>query len=188
MRKLSAFIQVSLDGLFAGESGDISWAHKPKDDAEWNAFVAGNASGGGALLFGRVTYEMMAGYWPSPMAAKNDPVVAERMNALPKFVVSRTLDKASWRNTTLIKGDLAAEIRKLKQSPGEDIAILGSGSLVAQLLQAGLLDGLQVVVNPLVLGKGRPLFAGVDAKIGLRLARTRAFANGSVVLWYEPGK
>ena len=158
MRKLSAFIQISLDGLFAGENGDISWAHKSRDDAEWNAFVAGNASGGGALLFGRVTYEMMAGYWPTPMAAKNDPVVAERMNALPKFVGSRTLDRASWRNTTLIKGDLATEIRKLKQSPGEDVAILGSGSLVAQLLQAGLLDELQVVVNPLVLGKGRPLF------------------------------
>src|SRR5882724_1622174 len=114
MRKLVVFSQVTLDGHFAGVNGDISWAHN-KEDAEWNAFVAGNAAGGGVLLFGRITYELMASYWPTPLAAKNDPAVAETMNALPKVVFSRTLDKVSWSNTRLVKGDLAAEVRGMKK-------------------------------------------------------------------------
>src|SRR6202171_2992485 len=83
------------------------------DDAEFNAFVAENASGGGQLLFGRITYELMASYWPTPGAIKNDRIVAEGMNSMPKVVFSRTLDKASWRNTKVVKGDLASEIQKL---------------------------------------------------------------------------
>src|SRR5580698_6939639 len=101
MRRLVAFSQVTLDGYFAGANGDIRWAHKDKQDDEWNTFVAGNASSGGVLLFGRITYEMMASYWPTPMASANDPVLAERMNNRPKVVFSRTLDKASWNNTRL---------------------------------------------------------------------------------------
>src|SRR6185503_20473413 len=97
----------------------------------WNTFVSENASGVGELLFGRVTYEMMTSYWPTPEAAKNDPVVAKQMNKLPKVVFSRKLDKVSWENTRLVKGDLAAEVRKLKQGPGKDLVILGSGTIVA---------------------------------------------------------
>ena len=108
MRKLAAFIQVSLDGYFADSDGGIDWAYKDPTDAEWNAFVAGNAKGGGQLLFGRITYEFMASYWPTPMAAANNPVVAERMNSLPKLVFSRTLDAAPWQNTTLVTGDLVS--------------------------------------------------------------------------------
>ena len=115
MRKLAAFIQVSLDGYFADVDGDIGWAHKDPDDAEWNAFVADNAKGGGQLLFGRITYELMASYWPTPLAAANNPVVAERMNSLPKIVFSRTLDEASWHNTQLVKGDLVAEVREAEE-------------------------------------------------------------------------
>ncbi len=103
MRKLVAFNQVTMDGYFAGINGDISWAHKDNKDAEWNAFVADNANAGGLLLFGRVTYELMASYWPTPMALESAPVVAERMNNLPKVVFSRTLDRASWNNTKLVK-------------------------------------------------------------------------------------
>jgi len=96
----------------------------------------------------------MAGFWTTPYAMENMPVVAERMNNLPKVVFSRTLDKASWNNTTLIKGDLAAETRKIKQEPGNDMVILGSGSIVSQLAQEGLIDEYEVVVNPIVLGEG----------------------------------
>src|SRR3972149_1068510 len=103
-------------------NGDISWA-KGHNDPEFNAFVADNATGGGTLLFGRITYALMASYWPTPLAIKNDPVVAERMNNLPKVVFSRTLDKARWNNTKLVKGGLAAEIRKMKEAPGSDMAI-----------------------------------------------------------------
>jgi dihydrofolate reductase len=184
MRKLAVFNNVTLDGYFVTMNGDMSWAHK--QDAEWNAFVQGNASGGGELLFGRITYEMMASYWPTPHAIKNFPVVAEGMNNLPKVVFSRTMDKASWSNTKLVKGDLAAEVRKMKKEPGKDMVILGSGSIVSQLAQQGLIDEYQVAVNPIVLGKGRTMFDGIKDKLTLKLTKTRPFANGSVVLCYEP--
>ena len=186
MRKLVAFNNVTLDGYFAGMNGDISWANKDNKDAEWNAFVADNAKGGGVLLFGRITYELMAGYWPTPSAIKNDPSVAERMNNLPKVVFSRTLDKASWNNTTLMKGDMAAEIRKMKKESGKGMAILGSGSIVLQLAQEGLIDEYQIVVNPVVLGKGRTMFDGIKEKLTLKLTKTRTLGNGNILLCYEP--
>jgi dihydrofolate reductase len=128
----------------------------------------------------------MASYWPTPQAMQNDPVVAERMNNLPKVVFSRTLDKASWNNTRLVKGDMPAAVRKLKQEPGEGMAILGSGSVVSQLAQASLIDEYQIVVNPVVLGEGKTLFAGIKEKLNLKLTRTRTFANGNALLCYEP--
>ena len=186
MRKLVVFNQVTLDGYFAGVGGDIGWAHKHENDEEWNTFVANNASTGGVLLFGRKTYELMASYWPTPQALKNDPLVAEHMNGLPKVVFSRTLDKASWSNTTLVKGDLTQEVRRLKQEAGDDMAILGSGSIVSQLAQAGLIDEYQIAVNPVVLGKGRTLFEGIKDPLALKLTNTRTFGNGNVFLSYEP--
>jgi len=186
MRRLVVFNNVSLDGYFVDGSGDMSWAHNTNPDAEWDAFGAENAKGGGILLFGRVTYELMAGYWPTPLAAQNDPIVAEHMNALPKVVFSRTLDQVSWSNTTLVKGDLAAEVRKMKYAPGQDMAVLGSGSIVSKLAQEGLVDEYQLVVNPVVLGAGRTLFDGIGARLALKLTKTRAFRNGNVLLCYEP--
>ncbi len=115
MRRLSVFNHVSLDGYFVDLHGDMSWAHK--SDPEWLAFVEQNAGGGGELVFGRVTYDLMAGYWPTPAAAENDPVVAERMNALPKVVFSRSLKDATWSNTRILSGDPAAEMVQLKQAP-----------------------------------------------------------------------
>jgi dihydrofolate reductase len=184
MRKLAVFNTVSLDGYFVDAKGDMSWAHKR--DAEWGAFVSGNAGGGGVLVFGRVTYDMMAGYWPSPAALQDNPVVAERMNSLPKVVFSRTLATASWSNTRLIKGEIVAETRKLKAEPGPDMVILGSGSIVSQLTDARLIDEYQVVLSPVILGAGRTLFDGVRERLSLTLKRSQAFGNGNVVLWYEP--
>ncbi len=184
MRKLIVFNMVSLDGYFTDKNGDMSWAHK--NDAEWHTFVEGNASAGGELLFGRITYELMVSYWPTPYAAQNDPIVAERMNNLPKVVFSRTLDKASWNNTKLVKGDMAAEIRKMKKEPGKDMVIFGSGSIVSQLAQEGLIDEYQIVVNPIVLGKGRTMFDGIKEKLTMKLTKTRTFGNGNVLLCYEP--
>lgn len=175
---------VSLDGYFTDVNGDMSWAHK--NDAEWKAFVEGNASAGGELLFGRNTYELMASYWPTPNAIKNDPIVAEQMNNLPKVVFSRTLDKALWNNTKLVKGDMAAEIRKMKKEPGRDIVIFGSGNIVSQLAQEGLIDEYQIVVNHIVLGKGRTMFDAIKDKLALKLTKTRTFNNGNVLLCYQP--
>jgi len=183
VQKLIVFNHVTLDGYFTDMNGDMSWAHK--NDAEWKAFAAENASGGGTFVFGRITYDLMASFWPTPLANQIDPVVAERMNNLPKVVFSRTLEKASWNNTKLVKSNIAAEIRKMKQEPGEGMVILGSGSIVSQLAPEGLIDEYQIVVNNLVLGKGRTMFDGVKEKLPLKLTKTRTFGNGNVLLCYD---
>lgn len=188
MRKLVVFNTVTLDGYFTGENGDISWAQPDPQDSEWNDFVAGNASGEGLLLFGRITYDLMVSYWPTPLAAENDPVVAEGMNNLPKIVFSRTLDEASWQNTRLVKNNLVAEVQKLKNEPGPDMTILGSGSIVSQLAAAGLIDEYQIVVAPVVLGRGRTQFDGLPEHLPLKLIQERTFNNGNVFLCYEPAK
>jgi dihydrofolate reductase len=186
MPKLIVFNHVSLDGYFTGPNGDLAWAYRGNDDPEYAAFVAGNASGGGQLLFGRVTYEMMERYWPTAEAGRHAPAVAEGMNRMTKIVFSRTLESASWNNTRLLKGDLASEVRRIKGEPGDGIAILGSGSIVAQLAAAGLIDEYQFVVDPVVLGRGRTMFAGLPAPLNLALTKSRAFANGKVFLCYQP--
>ncbi|MGB2670900.1 MAG: dihydrofolate reductase family protein [Candidatus Acidiferrum sp.] len=184
MRKLMVFNMVSVDGFFVDGKGDMSWAHK--NDSEWNAFVSGNASGSGVLVFGRITYQLMASYWPTPMALQNSPAVAKGMNEMPKIVFSRTLDSASWNNTKLLKGDLATEVRNLRKESGPDMVILGSGSIVSQLTQENLIDEYQVAVSPIVLGKGRTLFEGVKEKLNLKLTSSRTFGNGTVFACYQP--
>ena len=184
MRKIRVFEQISVDGFFTDDKNDMSWAHKHDD--EWSRFTSGNASGDGELLFGRVTYEMMAAFWPTTQAAQMWPQVAEGMNRMRKIVISRSLTSVTWRNTTLLQGDLVTEAARLKQQPGPDIAILGSGSIVSQLTEARLIDEYQIVVNPIVLGRGRTLFETMRHKKPLALTQTRKFTNGNVVLWYEP--
>jgi dihydrofolate reductase len=163
----------------------MDFAYAGADDPEWKEFVSGNASGSGALLFGRVTYDMMASWWPTPQAKAAMPAVAEGMNRSVKYVVSRTMTDASWNNTTVLKGDLVSAIRSLKRSDGPGIVILGSGSIVAQLAAAALIDRYQFVVKPVVLGAGRSMFAGLPAPVELKPMSTRIFGNGSVLLGYE---
>src|SRR5206468_10181284 len=113
MRQLIVFNNVTLDGYIADARSDMSWAHQSPTDDEWNAFVAGNAQGGGMLLFGRVTYDLMVAFWPTPAAYKAMPAVADGMNKMPKVVFSRKMDKAAWQNTTVVNGDIAAAVRKM---------------------------------------------------------------------------
>ena len=189
MAKILVFNSVSLDGYFTDANNDMSWAHKDPNDAEWNAFVGGNASGGaaggGAMLFGRITYEQMASFWPTPAAMAMMPEVAKGMNSMTKIVFSRSMKKADWSNTKLMKGDLVAEVRKLKKGD-QDMVIMGSGTIVSQLTQARLIDEYQLVVVPIVLGKGRTMFEGVKDRLTLKRTNTRTFKNGNVVLSYEP--
>jgi dihydrofolate reductase len=187
MRRLVVFENVSLDGYFTDRNNDMSWA-KDGGDEELDAFAAENATGGGVLVFGRVTYEMMASFWQTPQARELQPVVAERMNALPKVVISRTLERPTWRNTTRLQGDLVRQIRKMKSEPGDGMAILGSGSVVSQLASEGLVDEYQIVVSPIALGGGRTLFDGMKERLRLRLTRSRTFRNGKVFLSYEPAR
>ena len=184
MRKLSVFEHLSLDGYYVDAHGDMRWAYRPEPDAEWDAYVAGNASGDATLVFGRVTYELMLGYWPTPLALQQNPVVAKRMNSARKLVFSRSLGQADWENTRLINGDAAAEMQKLKREKGEDMVILGSGRLVSSLAAAGLIDSYQLVMNPRALGGGRSPFEGLKAHLALKFNQSRSFKNGNVVLTY----
>ena len=184
MRKLMVFNSMSLDGFIADSNGDMSWAHQ--QDEEWNSFAAGNASGEGVLVFGRKTYDMMAGYWQTPMAAQNSPVVAKRMNELHKIVFSRTMEKASWPNTTLLKGELTEGVERLKQQTGPDLVILGSASIVAQLSDARLIDEYQIALSPILLGGGKSMFPILRERSALKLASARSFQNGNVFLTYHP--
>ena len=189
MPSLTVFNSISLDGYFTGIDGDLSWAHGgDPHDQEWNDFVSGNAQAGagGALIFGRVTYEMMVAFWPTAEAAKAMPKVAEGMNKARKIVFSRTLNSSSWENTKIENGDPVAEIRRLKAASGPDMVILGSGSIVSQLTQARLIDAYQCVVVPVVLGRGRTMFEGVKDRLPLKRTSERAFKNGNVLVAYEP--
>jgi dihydrofolate reductase len=186
MRKLIVFNLMSLDGYFVDKNGEMSWAHSK--DTEFNTFAENNAKDGGVLLFGRITYELMAGYWPTPIAIKNDPLVAERMNNLPKIVFSRTMVKAAWNNTKLVKTDAAKEIRKMKQESGIDMVMMGSGSIVSKLAQEGLVDEYQFVMVPVILGKGRTMFEGLKDKLKMKLTKNRIFNNGNILLCYKPVK
>jgi dihydrofolate reductase len=185
MTKLQVFNSISLDGYFTGENGDLSWAHKGADDPEWTEFVSGNAQGGGALLMGRVTYDMMAAFWPTKEAMKQMPEVAKGMTGQQKYVFSRTRTESDWENTTFLSGDPAAEAARLKTGGGPGITILGSGSIVAELAAADLIDAYTFVVVPVVIGKGRTMFEGVRNAPELKLTGTRTFHNGRVVLNYE---
>jgi dihydrofolate reductase len=184
MRKLTVFNAISLDGNFIDAKGDMSWAHQQDD--EWRALMGENAGSGGELVFGRVTYDLMVGYWTSALAQKDDPEIAREMNALPKVVFSRTLAQATWHNTRLIKGDLATEMRRLKAEAGPPLVILGSGTLVAQLTDARLIDEYQLVVNAIALGGGRTLFAGLGQPARFTFQGARTFRNGNVILSYAP--
>ena len=185
MRKVSAFVFVTLNGFFRGPQGDISWH---RHGAEENEYAVKSLQSGNTLLFGRVTYEMMAGYWPTPLALKNDPVVAAGMNSAEKIVFSRTLKKAEWINTRILRDDIVEEIKKMKQTPGRDMTILGSGSILAQFAEQGLIDEYEIMVDPVVLGDGTPILKGITHKLDLKLTGTRTFGSGVVLLSYQPAK
>lgn len=136
-----------------------------------------------AFLLGRVTYEGFTGYWPT--LTHNEFGVADKLNSAPKYVVSTTLQKADWNNSTLIKSNVFEEIRKLKQRPGGKIRMIGSAKLVHSLLDAGLIDEVQVLVHPLVLGKGVRLFVDGGRPSSMKLADSKILANGVVYLTYQ---
>jgi dihydrofolate reductase len=173
---------VNVISYYKGPKEDISWH---RHGAEENEYAAGNLRSGNTLLFGRVTYEMMAGYWPTPVAIRNDPIVAEGMNNAEKIVFSRTLKEIEWNNTRLVKDNIVDEIKKMKQQSGKDMTLLGSGSIVTQFARQGLIDEYQIMVDPVVLGRGTPIFKGIKHKLDLKLTSTRTFKSGVVLLCYQ---
>ena len=183
MGKLSVFNFVTLNGFYKGPAGDISW-HKHGE--EGSKLSEENLRSGNILLFGRVTYEMMANFWPSPMAYESFPVVAEGMNNAEKIVFSRTLKKADWKNTRLVKDNIVDEIKALKKMPGKNMTILGSGSIVSIFAEHGLVDEYQFMIDPIAIGDGIPIFKGIGKQLDLKLTDTKIFGSGAVLLTYQP--
>ncbi len=184
MGRIYMFNFVSLEGYFEGAGRwEIGW-HRPGVDDEFQEFAIRQLNGTELLMFGRVTYEGMASYWSSPDAMKNDPVVAEKMNGLPKIVFSRTLKEANWNNTRLIAGNAAEEAAKAKNEIHGVIAILGSAKLSAGLIREGLIDEFRIMVNPVLIGKGTALFEEIGKNIRLKLEDVKTFKSGNVLLTY----
>jgi dihydrofolate reductase len=183
MRKVIFFMLTSLDGYFEGPHQDIGWHNV---DDEFNEFAIQQTREFGGLLFGRKTYQLMAGYWPTEAAKRDDPVIAGLMNSLPKIVFSKTLESVDWQNSRLVRDSIQDEVSHLKEQPGGDLAIFGSSDLTASLAQMGMVDEFRIMVNPVVLGEGSPLLKGLDHRLDLRLLKTRPFKSGNVLLYYEP--
>lgn len=185
MRKVLVSNLISLDGYLAAPDGDLSWFGVGPD---FFAYVHKMLPTLGMLLFGRVTYEMMAAYWTKPEVTRDDPMVAPFMNELPKLIASRTLRHAewgSWGNAT-VTADPVQKVRELKAQPGKDLMIFGSGGLVSTLAAAGLIDEYRMMMNPVILGQGIPMFRGIQQRVPLRLVASETFDKKMVMLTYHP--
>lgn len=183
MRTLYSFVMATLDGFFEGPDQELDWHHA---DEEFEEFAVSQLRDTDVLLFGRVTYEGMAEFWPTPAAQEEAPGTAERMNGLPKLVFSTTLETADWSNTRLVRERVAEEVSALKEQPGASLGVLGRPTLTAGLIRMGLLDELRVMVNPVALGGGRSLLGGLEGALELELLQTRTFRSGNVLLTYRP--
>ncbi len=186
MRKLVLFMHVSLDGFVAGPNGEMNWiivdeaifdyAHKRTNESD-------------TALYGRVTYDMMQDYWPTaadkPNATKHDKEHAAWYNKVDKIVLSKTMKGANLPGTTIISEDVAEKIKQIKAAPGKEIIIFGSPSASHTLMHEGLIDEYWLFVNPVLLGKGTPLFKGITDRTKLKLVENTAFANGVVCLHYK---
>lgn len=183
MKKLSVFNFITLNGYLNGTEGDISWH---RHGVEENQYAAKSLQSGNTLLFGRKTYELMANYWPTPMAMQNDPVIAKGMNNADKIVFSRTLKKTDWKNTKVISDDIVNEIKRLKKLPGNDLTLLGSGSILTLFAENGLIDEYQIMVDPVAIGSGTSIFHGIHQALNLQLTNVKTFKSGVILLSYMP--
>jgi len=180
MRKIILFNNISLDGYFEDQNHDISGFK-----ADFEAFSSSEGSQVDTLLFGHKTYEMMK-FWSTPQAEAMAPDVAKFMNATQKIVASHEPFAVGWNNVRVISGDIPAAVRQIKEEPGKDIMIFGSNTLSVSLMQEGLIDEFQIVVNPVAFGAGTPLFAGLRDTMAFHLLDVRRFSSGAVLLIYRP--
>ena len=178
MRKIFLFMMTTLDGYYEGVDHDISWHNT---DEEFEQFAIEQLDEVDTLVFGHTTYDMMAGFWPTEGAVEEDQETAKRMNSLRKVVFAHEPFDATWENTE-VSTDLTGKIQQLKAEDGKAIAVLASSHLGVQLMQAGLLDEVRIMVNPVFIGAGSPLFEGLRSR--MKLERTRQFKNGNLLLCY----
>jgi dihydrofolate reductase len=179
MKKLYFFMMTTANGLYERGPWQIDWHNT---DEEFNDFAIEQLDRMDTLVFGRKTYEGMVGYWTTPEAVESDPIVAGKMNGMAKVVVSKTLARADWSNTRVVRDPEA--IAALKREPGKDALLIGSSDLAVSLGALGLIDEYRIMVNPIALGNGKPVLQGLAADLKLRLLRTRTFTNGNVLLTY----
>jgi dihydrofolate reductase len=181
MKKLYFFMMTTANGLYERGPWEIDWHNT---DEEFNEFAIEQLEGMDTLVFGRKTYDGMVGYWTTPEAIASDPIVAGKMNGMAKVVVSKTLERADWSNTRVVRDPAA--IAELKREPGKDALLIGSSDLAVSLGALGLIDEYRIMVNPIALGTGKPVLQGLTADLKLALQRTRTFKNGNVLLTYAP--
>ncbi len=181
MRKLLVSNLISLDGYFEGPNKEIDWFMVEENFFTYARDLLENVDG---VVFGRVTYQLMAEFWPNDV--DNDPAITHKMNHLPKYVFSQSLDRVDWTHSVLVKGDLTEEVNKLKQQPGKDLVIFGSGKLVSSMTNLNLIDEYRLIVNPVILGSGHTLFQGVKNKITMELIETKTLKSGAIILYYRP--
>ncbi|MEW6722841.1 MAG: dihydrofolate reductase family protein [Candidatus Micrarchaeota archaeon] len=186
MRKVYLFMMVSLDGYFEGKGHDLGWHNV---GGEFNEFAIRQVGETDTILLGRKTYQLFEDFWPAaekdPKTAEDDRIIAKMLGDTAKVVFSKKLEATKWRNARISK-DAPAEVAWLKREAGKDIAIFGSNNLCVSLIKAGLVDEFRIMVNPVSIGGGTLLFAGLDARLGLELVKTRAFNSGNVLLYYRP--
>lgn len=180
MRKIIAAINTTIDG-FCDHTAGIP-------DEEIHQHYAELLVGAGAVIYGRITFQLMESYWPmvvkDPTGSKSTDEFAVAIDNIPKIVFSRTLDKVVWKNSTLATGDLTTEIQNLKSQPGKDV-LVGSPGMIDALTVLDLIDEYQICVHPVILGKGLPLFKSVNERSILRLTDTKRFKSGALVLYYQ---
>ncbi|HET8573596.1 MAG TPA: dihydrofolate reductase family protein [Edaphocola sp.] len=179
MKKLILFNMLSADGYFEGPQGDIGW-HRV--DEEVNRFISDQLKTGDTLLFGRKTFEVMENFWPAKEAFDQDAEIAGMMGRYQKIVVSRTRESSGWENTEWIKGNVVTAVEKRKAEKGKAMFVFGSAALSGMLIQYDLIDEFRLMVHPVTVGRGRPLFR---IKTDLRLLKTKVFGNGNVLLCYR---
>ena len=186
MRNVVLFMHVSLDGFCAGPKGELDWVSY---DSELEKYAEGIVSTVGSPLYGRVTYQMMESYWPTVLrnksATKHERDHANGVENVHKVVFSRTLDKVEWKNTQLIKDNITEEITTLKQQPGKDLVIFGSPTLAHEFMRLDLIDEYQLTLNPVLLGRGTPLFENVETKSKLTLVNSTTLKSGVIGLQYR---
>lgn len=188
MRKVVVSINITLDGFMAGPHGELDW-HFPLWNSEMADFAYEQLCMMDSILLGRVTYQAMASYWPyeanNSANGRQECNYAYMMNHYEKIVFSKTLRTVEWRNARLVKKNIAKEVAELKQQPGLDMIIFGSGSIVSRLMQLDLIDEYVLWLHPVVLGKGIPLFRELQQAYPLKLLKTKTFSSGVVILYYE---
>jgi dihydrofolate reductase len=184
MRKIIVFNHMTLDGFFAGPNDELDWSRK--DDAESKDLASEGSGGVDAYLFGRRTFEMMASYWPTPAAMEQNPIFAGILNGGQKIVFSKTLPATNWQPTRIFREINREAIMAWKHEAGGNMMIFGSGSIVQQFTALGLIDEYQLIVNPVILGNGKALFANTGSQVDLNLVESRVFRSGNVLLVYRP--